>query len=501
MSSYGTFYNSARLNMDVGDVNECFLASRQLSAVYGTGLILILSPIVMAVIRELDIDFAYNFITIMSIIALVFMFLTFSMEVYFWRIHGEHIFQEVRNNTVSTYLKVGTLLFGCVTVIFLVISIIRGLQCTGNGLAQYYMHLSEMCVCLTEIIYLYMYSQVCFQKFTILNRFGTMHLIATNMAYCIGTFLNEAFLDYCTKCGLTVCPLCAKIIITDRGYSIVHEIYSKSSPYLSACLVEYCVIASCLLRITWCNVGHRNQYQHVGIPPQHSYQIRKSKYGIITGFLTVVAIFAFGIVQHYYHKAVHNIFLYIRIGLDTSICACLFVCLWCIDVDADTFFSETISSTQDSVLLLCSMSFLVLQCLYTLAAAIVKGCILLALDTTLCLAMSIMQALFVISKKSCLRIYSKPGRMHNLLLFLTIANLSYWILSHYELKNELDLTKPQEAVYGERAWYAIHHVTGPLIILFFFHSSVCLFEIWTTLPLDGSNRPTDQQSSSNSIIQ
>ncbi len=70
---------------------------------------------------------------------------------------------------------------------------------------------------------------------------------------------------------------------------------------------------------------------------------------------------------------------------------------------------------------------------------------------------------------------TKPGRA--LITFLVICNLSMWIVNTFQLK-ELTGSPIFITFYGRLAWTLLVHMTLPFAVLYRFHSSVCLSDIW-----------------------
>lgn len=69
----------------------------------------------------------------------------------------------------------------------------------------------------------------------------------------------------------------------------------------------------------------------------------------------------------------------------------------------------------------------------------------------------------------------KPGR--EFVTFLLICNIALWGMSIFEVQRS-GANPVQEVFYGQIAWNIITHVSLPFAILFRFHSTVCLANIW-----------------------
>ncbi|ESO08991.1 hypothetical protein HELRODRAFT_168921 [Helobdella robusta] len=69
----------------------------------------------------------------------------------------------------------------------------------------------------------------------------------------------------------------------------------------------------------------------------------------------------------------------------------------------------------------------------------------------------------------------KPGR--GSLTFLVIANVSAWIF-HSVLTKTHDLQYSPTNLFNKVTWIILINITVPLLLFFYFHSSVCLADIW-----------------------
>src|SRR5271165_6217412 len=69
----------------------------------------------------------------------------------------------------------------------------------------------------------------------------------------------------------------------------------------------------------------------------------------------------------------------------------------------------------------------------------------------------------------------KPGRQA--ITFLLVVNITLWLLNTFEMQGTTSNALLLD-YYGDDTWAMIVHSTVPLTILYRFHSSVCLAEIW-----------------------
>lgn len=73
----------------------------------------------------------------------------------------------------------------------------------------------------------------------------------------------------------------------------------------------------------------------------------------------------------------------------------------------------------------------------------------------------------------------RETRTKQILMFLLVCNITWWLLNTYELKGGDELFALENNYFGDTAWYVIVHFAAPLSILFRFHSTACFFEIWS----------------------
>ena len=71
----------------------------------------------------------------------------------------------------------------------------------------------------------------------------------------------------------------------------------------------------------------------------------------------------------------------------------------------------------------------------------------------------------------------KPGR--NAITFLLACNLALWIAAMFETK-KYDTTDFFKGFYSHVAWIIITFLFVPLVILFRFHATVCLSQVWAS---------------------
>ncbi|XP_033121237.1 proton channel OtopLc-like [Anneissia japonica] len=356
-----------------------------------------------------------------------------------------------------------------------------GIMLNENAYNRAYESIIWVCFYLAQLIYLDRYSQVRFRKFLIYNRFGIMHLLATDILFWFDIVVYDTKEDYQHP---TIHPFC-------NSSAQDNQDVGSARTYVGAFAVEYCFIAVCLLSSMWSNIGRTVIRRNTENISKHTYPIMKSLYGIIGGVLVLSLIIALGVCVfirlcplcgHYFNITV---IIYGLLSLCSLICMINTNLLEEREGEGGPKPEEFTSSViYDGVLLMFCLSLFILQTMYTTVSLIIQY----KTDgyTTYVIAVCL-YFFFPISQAVLLRLWQTHtidrSRRHrfnmNMIIFLTISNFALWIGEHYQQKLGQLFFTTETKVYGIYLWYIIHHITGPFLILYFFHSSVCLFEIWT----------------------
>nr|XP_026693511.1 proton channel OTOP2-like isoform X2 [Ciona intestinalis] len=237
---------------------------------------------------------------------------------------------------------------------------------------------------IVQVSFLFHYSKVFIQDFPSLSRFGVMHVVATNLSIWTATIIDEtagALLGHDE--GTTATPtgptphlnhdnvshnvptyhaysgLRARTPFSVTGASTSHGIdllftgnctcdqefcktISVAESFLFPFLIEFSLVACCLLYVTWKNVGKDPPAcQHIVKP---SYKLYRSYRGVIAGcavlFATVVIIIVLATTSSglpkeqrtYYTEnnflLIYNVFMVTIQSLMTLACVCGFYLFW-----------------------------------------------------------------------------------------------------------------------------------------------------------------------------
>ncbi|XP_033121233.1 proton channel OtopLc-like [Anneissia japonica] len=472
-----------------------FEVSRLLSKFYGIGTILFSVAIYTAVLKGFTGDrksglttpVAYYYMSILFGLSILFMAATFINEYLLYRRNAAAIEKEIAPQSTNVYLKVGLVMFGIVAILFLLI----GFMCYFDVPPKYrdagesYFDMIGLVFHVLQIAYLLRYSRVCFQQKPVFIRFGVMHMIATNVTYWLQLVAFDTVIDftedYRNNSFFNFSPYS-----DGKNVSTLNKICSKTSGYMTACIIEYSIIAATLLQIIWGNVGQVRQ-PAVEITPVHKHSLKNALYGIATGSVFLVSVIIFGVLSVTLddERVKHLVLPFSVFRIITFICmlVTVIVCLRSVhrnSCNALGAFPPITFSTNDCTLLLFCLSFFILDDLYSLLAVIVSknGNALDIFNCVLGLIVFILQSVvIIIGLYDNSVILKRKMLIRQLLMFLFVVNISWWIFSHYELKHEMLFYVIEPSVYTELLWYIINHITTPVVILFAFHSSACIFEI------------------------
>ncbi|XP_033121246.1 uncharacterized protein LOC117120331 isoform X1 [Anneissia japonica] len=316
---------------------------------------------------ELDSRYNNMYLAFLSAIGLLMMLSTFAYDRY---LHCKYFISIVDTASSNTYLKAVNILFGFVTVVYMIIVAMTVLYKVPYSEA--YESITWVCFYLAVLIYLDRYSHVCFKRVQIFKRFGIMHLLATNVVYVfeiVAFDTQEDYYVYYPK-NLSICTL-----KYDPVYKGLPSIVEYARPFAAAFSAEYSLIAVCLLRSLWSNVGGTVIIRNTENISKRTYPIMESLYGILGGVVVFTMVLILGlclfiktcVLCWYYLVVINCIF---GLGL-----LCTFICLLnttLLKEDEEDGSKCTSTVIYDIVLLLFCLSLYILQTMYTSLAAIIQ---------------------------------------------------------------------------------------------------------------------------------
>ncbi|KAJ8020483.1 Proton channel OtopLc [Holothuria leucospilota] len=438
----------------------------------------------------------------------------------------------------SRYLYVGLLFFGtggCLWAIMRTATNIEqsGGPCGGKGLHAMSSILS-VAFTMLQIYFFWRFSTYCIVRWKPMSKLGISHLMATNIAVVARTMVEETWGDFLKKYfktggydpgyggkgKLMAYPYTAEHTSaldflyeptpsyenttyynsTGKDYDpctidikytsdLAYATY-KASVFLYSFTVEYSIIAGAMAYIMWRNIGRRikkSEQHHVNHDWSFSFEC-----GLLLGVLCTMCGGIVLIMNIIYlddeAKAQESFVSYygyrVFLNIVSSIgCIAAFAGIhrggWQVE------HSSGPAHGVDAMLLLLCVSGVFFQNFYTFVAATAQlgtephgG--LIWVDKLTHITQTLLQSILILDA-----MHRKPPedfretRTKQILMFLLVCNITWWLLNTYELKGGYDLFSLENNYFGDTAWYVIVHFAAPLSILFRFHSTACFFEIWS----------------------
>ncbi|XP_071803997.1 proton channel OtopLc-like [Asterias amurensis] len=444
----------------------------------------------------------------------------------------------------SRYLYVGLLFFGiggCLWMIMRTASYIElsGGKCGSQGI---FACGSILCVTFTmlQIYYFWRFSKYCLVRWKPVAKLAVMHLMATNAALCVRTLIEETWedflLDYLKSVSKKDAGYTGKLghlvmepTTLDVGYGSMIDpaafMYNatpngsypgdgydpcyvgktakglsgavyKASVFLYSFVIEYAIIAGAMAYIMWQNIGRRVHHPH------KANSTRSMSFSFECGLLLGVLCTMCGVIililniiylsDYEKREASFTSYRGYRVFLNI---VCIAACIGSfIGIHKGGWVPDHHSGPAhrvDAALLLICVSGGFLQSTYTFVAAVStlgqthSG--LVFFDDFSHIVQTVLQCVLILDAMS-----RKPPadfrntRTKQLIMFLLVCNITWWLISTYELKGGYDLYALENGYYGATTWYVIVHLAAPLEILFRFHSTACFFEIWNLPGADGN---------------
>lgn len=274
--------------------------------------------------------------------------------------------------------------------------------------------------------------------------------------------------------------------------STIGDIWEKAMPYFYPFIVQYCLVATAVIYITWTNLhSHRMKMQRFaavsvyGRPSnQDEVNCGGSTRGLFLGLLIlvagIIAIILFFVLAQDTDFNVHFMIGALECGIFGLSTLVTIIGL----VQIRRMKSKTARQRRLSDLL--QRIGMLAVYVYGICNMIAGGTtmtslqhFLLFLDGTLMVIQAFLQSLFIhqVSKKrlSPLNVDDKPGRQ--VVIFLVFTNIVLWILESFTTQKQLR-SRLQLEFYGNVAWPVITRIVLPFVMFYRFHSAVALMEAW-----------------------
>ncbi|KAJ2950695.1 hypothetical protein O0L34_g8955 [Tuta absoluta] len=369
-------------------------------------------------------------------------------------------------------------------------------------------------------------------KFKRIQRFGFMHLVATNLCEWLHVLVEETkheihHLESTLVPGNLNGTSHGNGTDTCKRSNIMGTLLHNASPFLFPCTIEYSLILCVILYEMWKEVKctaedfekkfhyAKNKSRSNSVTPEkilqqfagmlgvgspygsrqalHHFSVDCSRAhrGLFAGVLlivfTIISLIMFFVLAHSPNTINDAIF-------QVNICELILYSITILVAAAALFQMRALPYKRksravlglDTSLLILAQTGMFVYCMFSLIGAHHT----LAYDSSagltgffsefLSLNQTILQSLFIIDAwwRRCStseQRRKKPGRQ--LVTFLLVANMAMWAINTLE-KNRAEFRPAHLQFYGPWAWTIITHVSMPLAIFYRFHSTICLFEIW-----------------------
>ncbi|XP_074651048.1 proton channel OtopLc-like [Tubulanus polymorphus] len=419
------------------------------------------------------------------------------------------------HHTGSFYLRVGSVAFGIGSMIhdglkFSEVFDMEKLSPCTNILVvvRPMLHLGFTFI---QLYFVFLNSKMCIHKFKTLARFGLMHMIATNLCVLSRVTIKEILRDYYTDMVNNQIQRQqndqVSSYVTDGGTAntdptggcrhidLMGATVEQASPYLYPMTIQYSLITTGILYIMWRNIGSpltRDAFYNEDDALRKkrnrvSVDCHGSNKGLFFGILVfvggIVSLIVFYVLvrqKEFVGSAIVVVYsseigLYFLTGM-----AAVFAFVRMRDMQ---FLGERDNSLDESLLLISTTGVYVYAVFGVLAGRYHTdsiGGLLMLISAVMVLVQSTIQTVFIfnglrrVSTKASHE-QSKPGR--EFVTFLLVCNLAMWGMNTFE-KMRLVTNPVQLNFYTFLPWNIISHLCIPLIILYRFHSTVCLANVW-----------------------
>ncbi|KAJ9596311.1 hypothetical protein L9F63_012644, partial [Diploptera punctata] len=358
-------------------------------------------------------------------------------------------------------------------------------------------------------------------SYTVVTRFGLMHMIATNLCEWLYVVVEETkydILKFRNSTDMTeendtlgnwthtpdIHPDCWNTYIME-------PLARNASEFLFPCTVEYSLLCAVILGVMWMNacsdpskpkhkdstasVNYEGRQSGVNIiysrsVSQYSVDCASAHKGLFAGIIVLVLsivclIMFFELIKfpEYVSIAVFQVNVWETVLFFTTTVA-TFICGYIIK-DIGIIRSRR-KLELEHIVLLVTQTGVVLYFMFQIIGEFFSlesresWAIMRIVTPMAAMIQSICQTMLVLDawRRRCdtkKHMTDKPGKQ--LVTFLLISNLAMWVISR--LKNgRAEFYPLQLKFYGVWAWTIITHVSLPLVVCYRFQSTVCLYEIW-----------------------
>ncbi|XP_064637343.1 proton channel OtopLc-like [Lineus longissimus] len=432
------------------------------------------------------------------------------------------------HHTGSFYLRLGVVAFGVGSMIH------NGLEFSEtfetemwspcNNILSAVRPMLHLGFTFIQLYFIFLNSKMCIHKYKTIAKFGLMHMIGTNLCVWLRVTVKETLREIIAKTGgiqyifrssfnisksqTQTQTSSTTTTMNDGGVTpngtdsfvckhkdMMGKTVEYASPYLYPMTIMYSVIATGILYIMWRNIGNPLTkdvaYDEETLRQKKKYQVRVdchgSNRGLFCGILILVGAIVTMIVFHVLVQKKEFVDSAVIVVYTTEITLYVLTSLATIFAFIkmrNMKFLGDRDNTLDETLLLISTSGVYVYGLSSLLAgryhSNVSGGTLLIISGAVVLIEATLQTLFICNglRRASFRNtqeHHKPGR--EFVTFLLICNIAMWGTNTFE-KLRLDYNPVQAQFYGLLPWSIASHICIPLNILYRFHSTICLANVW-----------------------
>ncbi|XP_063530375.1 proton channel OtopLc-like isoform X1 [Cydia strobilella] len=436
----------------------------------------------------------------------------------------------------SFYLRLGAIAFGIGSMVYSGLEFGEYFEMTDDcrTVLSVFTPALRMALTLLQMQFIFLTSkEIESGTYKMIQRFGFMHMIATNMCEWLYVLVEETkheihHLEHAMVARGNGTHGNGTLEIPCRRANIMGALLQNASPFLFPCTIEYSLIVAVILYEMWKEVkctpedfekkfhintknksrnnsvtpekilqqfagmlgvgspyGSRAALHHFSVDCSHAHRGLFS--GVLVIVLTIISLIMFFVLTNNpatINDAIFQVNICELILYTVTIAACL-AAIKQMRVLPYKRKSRAVLQLDTSLLILAQTGmfvycmFSLIGCHHTLANSNSAGLTGL-FSEFLSLNQTILQSLFIIDawwrrSSTSEQRRDKPGRQ--LVTFLLVANMAMWAINTLE-KNRAEFRPAHLDFYGPWAWTIITHVSMPLAIFYRFHSTICLFEIW-----------------------
>lgn len=410
----------------------------------------------------------------------------------------------------SVSIRHGIVLFGLVTMFYFATEMVAFFQTDTSCRRPIFLAniVSAVIFVVLQAFLILMYPRLNILRHRTLNRFGMMHIVATNLILWIRTLVYESVEEIAkiqSEMNDTLEVLKSTTNCSQHRHQVVQDVLTKAAPYLFPFIIEYLLIGAGVAFLMDRHIGKiSDKHQEGGTaaltrpnPSQflENRNCSNSTVGFVTGTVTVVAVIICLVVnfslsiQEQLELESENIANISNSVVTLCGVAAVVYGVWLLRHDnghCKEGGPQGENDQLDMVLLYFTGFFSYLYMIFTIITGAFHAFLadfaghMHIVNGVLQISQIALQTVYIkCLKHKDLQIGGKKGPEHSrqLVSFLILYNLSQWIVVTFELPR-LRTSLVEANFYGLLGWVVIQRLTLPLAVFFRFHSAIVFSELW-----------------------